>query len=227
MPTPTDGTLFTTAWRIEAELFCGTETFRNHFDIRSTTGLVTTPPDPTHVAVEDYLNFLTTVYYPDVTLNSVFLRNIYKYTTAPPHVDHPPIWETSPGTPGTGNTTFGGTHNTNYLPQEVCIYCKKVCSGGRNGKLFMRNILTEVDVQSAIGGFWAFSPGSGHFDPTVFNAAAVSVLGPALHGGADAAVYELCVTHLEHTSPTDTRPITTSACTVFEAVRPTWNRSTR
>lgn len=227
MPIVTDGTLYETAWRIEAELFCGTETFRNHMDIRSTTGLFTTPPAATNPAVEDYINFLTTVYFPDVTLNSVFLRNIYKYTTPPPHVNHSPIWETSPGTPGTGNTTFGGAHFSGYLPQEVCIYCKKVCSGGRNGKLFMRNILTEADVQSAIGGFWAFSPHAGGFDPTVFNAAAASVMGPAMHGGADATVYELCVTHLEHTDPVDLRPITTSAMTSFEAVRPTWNRSTR
>jgi len=223
----TDGTLFETAWRIEAELFCGTETFRNHFDIKSTSGSLTTPPAPTAAPVEDYINFLTTVYYPDVTLNSVFLRPIYKYTTVPPHVEHPPIWETSPGTAGTGNTTFGGAHNSNYLPQQVCIYCKKVTSGGRNGKLFMRNILTEVDVQSTIGGDWAFSSGSGHFDLTVFNAAAASVLGPALHGGADAGTYELCVTHLEHTAPTDTRPITVTACTSFIGVRPTWNKTLR
>jgi hypothetical protein len=227
MPPPTDGTLFDTAWRIEALLFCGTEQFRNHMDIRSTTGIVTTPPGPTAAPVEDFINWVVANYYPDVTLNSVFLRQIYKYTTPPPHVDHPPVWETSPGTAGTADATYGGAHNANYLPQQACIFVKKVCTGGRNGKLFMRNILTEVDVQSTIGGDWAFSPGAGHFQTTVFNAAAVSLLGPAMHGGADATVYELCVTHLEHTSPTDARPITTSPITVVEAVRPTWNRTQR
>lgn len=227
MPPPTDGTLFETAWRLEYELFCGTETFRNHIDVRSTTGIVTTPPGPTHAVVDDVTNWIVQNYFPDVTLNAVFLRNIYKYTTPPPHVDHPPVWELSPGTPGEANTTYGGAHFAGYLPQEACIFVKKVCSGGRNGKLFMRNILTEADVQSTIGGFWAFSPHAGGFQDTVFNALAASVLGPAMGGGADAAVYELCVTHLEHTAPTDTRPITTSPITSVVCVRPTWNRTTR
>lgn len=217
----------TNTWRLEFELFCGTETFRNHMDIGTFDGGTASPPGPTAAPVEDVINWVTANYYPDVTLNAVFLREIYRYTTPPPHVDHPPVWETSPGTAGTGNATYGGTHNTNYLPQEVCVFVKKVTSGGRNGKLFMRNILTEVDVQSAIGGLWAFSPGAGHFDPTVFNAAAASLLGPAYHGGADASAYCLKVTHLEHVAITDSRPIYSSNISSVVAVRPTWNRTQR
>jgi hypothetical protein len=227
MPSPTDGTPVPDTWRVEFELFTGTETFRNNFDVRQLPGHTDTPPGQADPIITAMTNWIIANYYPDVTLNAIFLRNIYKYTTPPPHVIHPPIWEISSSATGTANTTYGGAHNANYLPQEACIYVRKSCSGGRNGKLFMRNILTEVDVQSTLGGAWAFSPGAGHFDPTVFNAAATSLLGSYLGGSASPDGYTLAVTHLENTAPTDVRAAFSTNCNFVTAVRPTWNKTSR
>jgi hypothetical protein len=223
----TDGTPVTDTWRVEFELFTGTETFRNNFDVRQLTGFTDTPPGEADPIITALTNWIIANYFPAVTLNAIFLRNIYKYTTPPPHVVHPPIWEISSSATGTANTTYGGPQNSNFLPQDVCIYVKKTTSGGRNGKLFMRNILTEVDVQSTLGGVWAFSPGAGHFDPAVFNAAAVSLLGAYLGGSHSPDGYTLAVTHLEATAPTDTRPAYSTNCSFVTCVRPTWNKTKR
>lgn len=220
-------TLLANTWRLEAELFSGTETFRNHMDIRY--GLTGAPVDPTpaEAIVTAFINWITANYYPDVTLNVVRGRRISFYHTAPPHPDIPPMFELPLGTPGTANTTYGGAHNTLYLPQEVCIYARKTTSGGRNGKMFLRNILTEVDVQSTLAGSWAFSPGAGHFDPAVFNATSDSILGPYMVGGAGVADYRFAVTHLEHVPLTDTRDAFSTLMDNLHAVRPVWNRTSR
>lgn len=223
----TDGTPVTDTWRVEFELFTGTETFRNNFDVKQLSGFTDTPPGEADPVITALTDWILANYFPAVTLNAIFLRNIYKYTTPPPHVVHPPIWEISSSATGTANTTYGGAQNSNFLPQDVCIYVKKTCGGGRNGKLFMRNILTEVDVQSTLGGQWAFSPGAGHFDPAVFNAAAVSLLGAYLNGGHSTDGYTLAVTHLEATAPTDTRPAFSTNCQFVTCVRPTWNKTKR
>lgn len=227
MPILTDGTPLTDGWRMEFELFTGTETFRNNIDVRQLTGFTDTPPGEADPIVSAATSWILANYFPAVTLNAIFLRNIYKYTTPPPHVVHPPIWEITSAATGTANTTYGGPQNSNFLPQDVCIYVKKTTTGGRNGKLFMRNILTEVDVQSTLGGVWAFSPGAGHFDPAVFNAASVSLLGAYMGGSHSPDGYTLAVTHLEHTEPTDTRPITQTNMIAMTAVRPTWNKTKR
>ena len=223
----TDGTPMDSTWRLEAELFCGTETFRNHMDVRRVSGTAGTPPTPSDAIVTAFQDWIVANYFPDVTLNAIFLREILRYTTPPPHVDHPPIWEIALSVPGTANVTYGGAHFAGYLPQQVCIYVRKNTSGGRNGKMFMRNILTEADVQSTIGGVWAFSPHAGGFDPAVFNALAVSGLGPFFLGGVSATTYCFAATHLETVPIGDTRPIYSTGLTGVEAVRPTWNKTSR
>ncbi len=209
MPTIlTDGTPVADTWRVEFELFTGTETFRNNFDVKNIGATPTVPPGEADPVITALTNWILANYFPAVTLNAIF-------------------WEISSSATGSANTTYGGPQNSNFLPQDVCIYVKKTTSGGRNGKLFMRNILTEVDVQSTLGGVWAFSPGAGHFDPAVFNAAAVSLLGSYLGGSHSPDGYTLAVTHLEATAPTDSRPAFSTNCSVVTAVRPTWNKTKR
>jgi hypothetical protein len=214
-------------WRFEAELFCGTETFRNHQDVKWIGSGTAAPPMPSDAIYTAFQEWLLANYYPDVTLNTVFLREIWYKQGPPPHPEHPPVWTESVGLAGLANTTYGGAHNANYLPQEVCIFCKKTTSGGRSGKMFMRNILTEVDVQSTIGGVWAFSPGAGHFDPTVFNNTSNTLLGDFETLSGPTGNWVLAVTHLEGIPDTDTRTPFSTAQATLAAIRPTWNKSTR
>lgn len=220
-------TILPETWRLEAEMFCGTETFRNHQDIKWDGTGADVNPGPSAGIVSAWVSFLRAVYYSDVTINTVFLRNIFYKPGAPPHPDHPPIWTDSVAAAGEGETTFGGAHNSNYLPQEVCIFCKKITSAGRNGKMFMRNILTEVDVQSTIGGVWAFSPGAGHFQTTVFDAAANTILGPYMTDAPSDPGWGFAVTHLEGIADADSRTPYSTFMTGFQAIRPTWNKTQR
>lgn len=223
----TDGIAMPNCWRLDAEMFTGSETFHNHFDVMGVGAHLTIAPLVTDAVVTAFEAWLIGVFFPDVTINTITLREILRYTTPPPHVDHPPLWTKIVNTIGTANILFGGAHFAGFLPQQACIFVKKTTSGGRSGKMFMRNIITEADVQSTLGGTWVFSPHAGGFDPAVFDAFAASTLGPNLVGGSDAGNYELAVTHLEHVAITDTRPITSTPCGSVLAVRPAWNKTSR
>jgi len=214
-------------WRLEAEMFCGTETFRNHQDVKYvSTGTAIAPPDTADI-VNAWVNFLRDIYFPDVTINTLFLREIWYKQGTPPHPEHPPIWTDALGLPGQGNLTFGGAHFAGYLPQQVCIFCKKNASVGRAGKMFMRNVLTEADVQSTIGGVWAFSPHPGGFDPAVFNTAATTRLAGFMTSTPTSGNWSFAVTHLEGIPNADLRTPYSSIMNGFTAVRPTWNKTSR
>lgn len=227
MPTPTDGTPMDDTWRLELEMFCGTETFRCHQDIKWIGTGSAVPPSTGLAIINDIKDWFQAMWFPDVTLNNVFLRHIYRYTTPPPHVVHPPIWTITAALSGAADTTYGGGHFAGFLPQQVCIYAQKSTTGGRKGKVFMRNILTEADVQSTIGGVWAFSPHPGGFQQTVFDSATLSTLGKGCVGGVDSVDYVFAVTHLEHVAITDVRPIYSTPQLALTCVRPTWNDTSR
>lgn len=218
------------SWRVEMEMLAGSETFKNHFDIIQ-SGLVgdtdDTPTTANTSLFEDLTQFFVDVYYPDVTIVAQRLRGIYFHRDPLLPIEHPPIWEIAVNTAGVGNTTFGGTHNANYLPADVCIYMKKTTSGGRNGKVFFRNILTEVDVGSGFAGLWSFSGGSGHFQESVWNGEVAAQLAPYFDGGADTDAYDYSVTHLEVVKPLDTRDAYGTVVTSMTLQRPTWNRAKR
>jgi hypothetical protein len=214
-------------WRLEASLFCGTETFRNTMDIRWASGGTPVAPNGTEGIVTAYAAMLRAIYFPDVTLNNIVGRGIWYKQGPPPHPEHPPLFDVFIGGAGNGNTTFGGAHNSNYLPQQVCVFSKKTTTGGRAGKLFWRNVLTEVDVQSTIGGVWAFSPGAGHFDPAVFDSAVQAAISGFTTFPPASGDYNFAVTHLENIKDADVRTPYSTIMQSLTAVRPTWNSTSR
>jgi hypothetical protein len=171
--------------------------------------------------------FMLAVHYNDVTLQQTVLRPAIQRVGDTPGSENPPIWIHALNEVCTGNTLYGGAHNSNYLPQDVCIYAKKITTGGRSGKMFFRNILTEVDVQSALGGGWSFSPGPGHFDPAVFNAAVVSDLAGYMTSSPGSGNFYLCVLHLMNLKAGDTRTAKITTMTGMLAERPVWNKAKR
>lgn len=215
-------------WRIEAEMQCGQEVFRNFMDVKyEPAGGGTTPPDVADVICQQYFDFLVSIFYPDVSLIAGFVRGIYYKEGPPPRPEHPPLSSAVYARPGTGNVTFGGAHNANFLPADVSIFVKKGTSGGRSGKNFIRNILTEVDVVSTLAGTWAFSNGAGHFDQAVFQAQVTTFLVPFFTANAHAGNHSFAVTHLEGIPDSDPRTPFSTYMTSYSAIRPAWNRAKR
>jgi hypothetical protein len=215
-------------WRLEAEMLSGSEVFRNHIDVKQVLSLGSlTPVLNGDAIVLAFQSWLVDMFYPDVTIQTITGRGIFYKQGPPPHPEHPPLWVRTVNAPGNANVTYGGAHNSNYLPASVCIYAKKATLGGRSGKMFLRNILTEVDVTSALAGQWQFSGGAGHFDPATMNASTTSVLGPYFTGAPATGNYAFAVTHLEAIADADPRTPFSSIISSMVAVRPVWNDATR
>lgn len=214
-------------WRIENVLLCNTETFRISQDIKWVgSGSPVDPTDDEALNVA-FVSWLESIYFPDCTIEDQVCRQIYYKQGAPPHPEHPPLWTRHFGSVGVGNSTWGGTHNSNYLPADMALYAKKTTSGGRSGKNFYRNILTEADVQSALAGEYGFTDHSGGWQVAVWDAAVTAVLADWFFSGSGAGNYKFCVTHLEGIPDADPRTPYSTLQTGLVAVRPTWNKAHR
>lgn len=166
------------------------------------------------------------------TPNSGFVESVSGYRTYQRHigdlsVEHPPLF--------TNNLHVSGTHDANYngaplgapLPKDVCVFAKCGTSGGRAGKLFVRNLLEEQEVESVLSGKWVFSPGSSRFTTTRFSTVVTNSLAPVLPGGANYSAEQLVVAHLLHVKATDVRAPYFTPITTITAIRPVWNRADR
>jgi hypothetical protein len=206
----------------------GTDVWRNSIDIRFVGTGEATAPTPSASIVTAFKNFMQEIHFPDTTLVELALRIVKQ--TRPDETTHgedPPVWESALGLAGTGNTTFGGAHNANFLPKDAAIYCRKTTSGGRSGKMFLRNILTEMDVQAALSGGWQFADHAGGWQTSVFAAAVTANLVP-FFAAATPAPYAFAVAHLLHlTKAGDTRAPYSTSMTGLVAERPVWNRAHR
>lgn len=216
------------AWILEADMEVSGDMWKNSIAIVAGGTTPFTPPLPTDTIVTAWKTFVLDIHFPDVTLNQLVLRpaiqRIAPFTSG---VENPPIWTKPEGVVGNGNTTWGGAHFAGYLPKDAVIYAKKATSGGRSGKNFFRNILTEADVQSTLDGSWAFSPHSGGFDPAVFNSTASTDLGPFLTSTIPGSGYIFGVLHLMTLKAGDTRPAKRTPCASMTAVAPAWNSAHR
>lgn len=216
------------AWSLEAQMSVGGETWKNAIELRNIVPLTDVPPAPTDDIITAWQTFVTNIHYNDVTIDQLTLRPLLQVQGVGAPATHPPIWQVPVGVPGAGNTTWGGAHNSNYMPADVCIFAKKATSGGRAGKNFFRNILTEVDVASTLNGAWSFTSGAGHFQATLFNGEAVTDLGPFFGDTPSTGAWVFCVAHLLNL-PTigDVREAYTTPIISMTALRPVWNRARR
>jgi hypothetical protein len=176
----------------------------NSIDIRSP--VVGGPfPDDTADAVVSFINWL-----PPNTANATTIVDVSCYKKregkgALPIVDTLPLFVHPLNEPGTREDSYGDASASQQLDMQVVAYVKKITSG-RSGRMFIRNLLKEGDVQSAVGSFWVFSGGTGTVNPTTFHAQVSAHLNAHFAGGS--GVWKYCVVHarldtagvvLEHT----------------------------
>lgn len=213
-------------WIIESQLEVGADTWKNSIGIKAHSG-TETPPGPTDAIIAAWEGFMIAVHYSDVTYNQTTLRECVQHKGPTPGTEIPPIWQHSVGTAGEGDTTYGGAHNANYLPKSAVLFCHKNTSGGRKGKVFLRNILTEVDVSSPLSGDWQFTGGAGHFQQSVFDAAAVAFLADFIGDPPTTGNYFFVVHHLLKVASTDTRDPTATIMSSLTSAAPRWNKAKR
>lgn len=164
--------------------------------------------------------------------NAGFLETITGYEVFQTHigetnVEHPPVFQNTYHTGGSHDAHYNGSPIGAALPKDVCVFAKFATSGGRSGKLFIRNLLEESDVDSAVSGQWEFSAGSTRFTVARFATNVTTFLSPDFVGGANASTAVIVVAHLLHTKATDTRAPFMTPVTGLTAVRPVWNRARR
>lgn len=220
-------TVLSDTWTLEAEMGISDEHWKNSIEIKDTTEGVIAPPPPDASIVDAWRDFLLAIHYPDTTLIQLTLRETLQVVGTPDPGEHFPLWQVAVGSAGTGNTTFGGAHNANYLPKDAALYMRKNTSGGRSGKNFFRNILTEVDVGSTLSGEWGFTEGSGHYTNAAFNGVVAAELADFFGSGEDADTWRFAVAHLLLLKTGDVRAAYSTLVTSVTPVRPTWNRSRR
>jgi hypothetical protein len=166
------------------------------------------------------------------TPNAGFLESVSAYYTYQTHegetnVEHPPIFTNTLHTAGAHDAHYNGSPIGAALPKDVCVYAKCATSGGRSGKLFIRNLLEESDVDSAVSGSWEFTSGSTRFTVARFATVVTTFLSPNLVGGSDFSSEQFVVAHLLHTKTGDTRAAFTTPISAITAIRPVWNKAHR
>lgn len=166
------------------------------------------------------------------TPNAGFLETITGYEVFQTHegevnVTHPPIFQNTYHDAGTHDTHFNGSPIGVALPKDVCVFAKLATTGGRSGKMFIRNLLEESDVDSAVSGTWEFSSGSTRFTVARFATLVSSTLAANFTGGSDVANHEWRVAHLLHTKTGDTRAAYSTRISSCTAVKPVWNKAHR
>lgn len=166
------------------------------------------------------------------TPNAGFLETItgypvYSHEQGDFLVGHPPIFQNSYHTAGAHDATYNGAPIGSPLPKDVCVFAKLNTSGGRSGKLFIRNLLEESDVDSAVSGIWEFSAGSSRFTTARYATHVANTIADNFVGGSDAANHEIVVVHLLVQRAGDPRSAYTTGVSSSNAVRPVWNKARR
>ena len=166
------------------------------------------------------------------TPNAGFVEEIIGYEVFQTHegetnVDHPPLFTNTYHVAGTHDTNYNGSPIGSPLPKDVAVFAKCATSGGRAGKMFVRNLLEESDVDSAVSGTWEFSSGSTRFTVARFATVVTNTMADQLPGGADIANHQWCVVHLQHTKTGDTRAAYQTPISGISAIRPVWNKAHR
>ena len=164
--------------------------------------------------------------------NAGFLESISGYRTfqrkkGETNVEHPPVFTNVYHEAGQHDTAYNGSPLGLPLPKDVVVYARLATSGGRSGKMFIRNCMEEGDVESVLSGVWSFNALSSRFTPARFATVVTDTIADLFTGGAAVADHQFVVAHLLLVEPTDTRSAfatTISSCT---AIRPTWNRAHR
>jgi hypothetical protein len=160
-------------------------------------------------------------------IESISGYKVFQRQIGSTNVEHPPIFTNTYHEAGTHDANYNGSPIGAPLPKDVAVYAKCATSGGRSGKLFVRNLLEESDVDSAVSGTWEFTAGSTRFTVARFATVVTASLATCFVGGEHAADNLFVVAHLLLVKPTDTRSAFFTPITSCTAIRPVWNRAHR
>jgi hypothetical protein len=183
--------------------------------------------DGTEDVVGDFSEFMQQQVPNAGFLETVTGYNVYQRIKGEVNVEHPPLFQDTYHIAGGHDAAYNGSPIGSPLPKDVCVFVKLFTSGGRSGKLFIRNLLEESDVDSAVSGQWEFSAGSTRFTTTRFAATVTSSIGENLIGGADYANFRFVVCHLLLKKPGDARAAYTTPISAVSAIKPVWNTALR
>lgn len=218
-------TLLVGVTHLVAQISVGTETWTNGIYIKAT--------DDTHLSDSDspvgaFHDFMVSNTSNDGFVESITGYAVYQRKEGEVNVEHPPIFQNNYHTSGARNAAYGGSGpHGDPLPKDVVIYVKLGTSGGRSGKMFIRNNLWEAEVISLQGGVWQFHPEDDRFTQARFITTVDDNLAPFMTGGSAIADHQWVVPHLLFVKEVDTRAAYTSVVASAAAIRPTWNRAHR
>lgn len=201
----------------------GTE-WQQTIHVKKTAGGSLTDSDPPIADFHDFCRLNTP--------NSGFIESISGYRTfqrkiGETNVEHPPLFTNTYHEAGQHDTAYNGSPIGVPLPKDVVVYAKCATSGGRSGKLFIRNLLEESDVESVLSGQWVFSAGSTRFTTARFTTVVSQTLAHHFTGGVSVADHQFVVAHLLLVRSDDTRSAFATTIASCTAIRPTWNRAHR
>lgn len=203
---------------------CNGTTYANTIHYKRTAGGAGLTDDSAVANFRDFLRWNT----PDTG----FLESISGYATyqrkiGEVNVEHPPFFTNEYHLAGEQLEHYVGSAPTLFLPKDVVVFCKLATSGGRSGKMFLRNLVYENDVGSVQSGIWEFDSSMGNFTTGRFDTVVAGTLADCMPGGSDFATEQFVVCHLLLVKSTDTRaPFATNLASVT-AVKPTWNKAHR
>ena len=210
--------------RIVCHMSVSGSIWANSFIVKKTGGTTLSGAESVVTKIHDF--------FKGMTPNAGFIEtltgyNVYQHHAGDAEIDHPPQWQNTYHEAGTHDANFNGAPLGTPLPKDVVVFAKLATSGGRSGKLFVRNLLEEGDVDSAVSGVWEFSAGSSRFTVARFATLVTGTIAANLVGGGDAGNHLISVAHLLEVSATDVRAPFSTGVTAVTAIRPTWNKAHR
>lgn len=125
------------------------ETWRNTYDVYSTAGV----PQPTDTIIETLLE----VHQENlVSTAQIFQAELRNWTFGPqPYGTGVPLWTEALSLPGTKVAAYGA-EGADAVGKEVVCYIKRLNTGPKNGKLFLRGFLDSGDIAALTGAPWEF-----------------------------------------------------------------------
>jgi hypothetical protein len=217
-PTLTLANVYTLIVKIGSTLATD-ETWRNTYDIFASAG----PPAPTATIVETILDFAQRNLASTAQIFEAELRN---WTFGPqPYGSGVPIWSETLVLPGTKVSAYGG-EGPDAVGKEVVAFARRVNTGPKEGKLFLRGFLDTGDIAALTGAPWEFLTPPGNVTPAKWDTNTSSSGLEAFFGTVDPG---LVVAHFSYKQYQidPTRLPFYSRVTALPLVGPTTNKPTR
>lgn len=179
-------------WNVVFEMSAASSVWHNTWQVTDLTA-ADSPPLTTTPVINHLVTFMENHHVPEVTIVKAQLRNTPVGTGPLPLGEDIPIWELSINQIGKRDLTYGVPTDATALDLRAVAYIRKV-NRGRVGKLFIRDLLVEGDIEAVAGGRWTFTGGTNTVNPTAFAAQVAADLADYLTAGS-ATDYKLCVNH--------------------------------